>query len=151
MDNVEASDSPIVKMVNDKIDEQMALAEFDRFTECMALDVDEDDLDSEDLTSFLKQKKRILKAIRRGTLVINEHGEAIYTCSNRRTVYDKPLVFHERTGASLMAMDGKKKNHEVSKTYAVMADMCKVHQSVFAKMVGEDIKICEALFALLMD
>ena len=50
-----------------------------------------------------------------------------------------------------MAMDGKKKNYDVSKTYAVLADMCQVHQKVFAGLVGTDVKVCEALFALLMD
>ncbi len=50
-----------------------------------------------------------------------------------------------------MAMDGKKKNYDVTKTYAVMADMCKVHPNTFAGLVGIDAKICEALFALLMD
>ena len=50
-----------------------------------------------------------------------------------------------------MAMDGKKKGHDVKKTYAVMADMCKVHPNVFAGLAGSDIKVCEAIFALLMD
>ena len=36
-------------------------------------------------------------------------------------------------------------------TPKVMADMCKVHTSVFAGLVGIDGKVCEALFALLMD
>lgn len=140
--------------MNDKIlliDDETAEAEFDRFVEAMDLDLDTADMDAEDLTGFNKQKNRILKAIRKGSLVINENGEAVYTPCRPGSKHTDAITFHERTGASLMAMDGKKKNHDVAKTYAVLANMCRVHQSVFAGLVGTDVKVCEALFALLMD
>lgn len=137
--------------MKDKVALEVAQAEFDRFVEEMDLDLDKSTMDAEDLTAFNKQKNRIIRAIERGYLVINENGEAVYTPFNSRSKHKDPITFHERTGASLMAMDGKKKNHDVAKTYAVMADMCKVHQSVFAGLVGTDVKVCEALFALLMD
>ena len=130
---------------------EVAEAEFDRFADEMDLDLDESFMDEDDLTSFRRQKKRILNALKNGSLVINENGEAVYTPSNRNTKTQKAITFHERTGASLMAMDGKKKNSDVAKTYAIMGDMCKVHPSVFAGMAGMDIKVCEAIFALLMD
>lgn len=134
-----------------KVVKEVAEKDFDRFVEEMDLDVDTSKMDAEDLTAFDKQKRRIIRQIERGHLVINENGEAEYTPFNSRSKHKEVIVFHERTGASLMAMDGKKKNHEVAKTYAVMADMCKVHQSVFAGLAGSDVKTCEALFALLMD
>lgn len=130
---------------------EMANAEFDRFVDAMDLELDEAYMDEEDLNSFRRQKNRILKAIQNGSLVISEAGEAVYTPRNKSTKRQEPITFHERTGASLMAMDGKKKNSDVAKTYAIMGDMCKVHPSVFAGMAGTDIKVCEALFALLMD
>ena len=134
-----------------KIDAETAQVEFDRFTDSMDLDFDTGLMDSEDLTAFTKQKTRILLAIQGGSLVINDNGEAVYTPSRPGSKHTEAITFHERTGASLMAMDGKKKNHDVAKTYAVMADMCRVHPSVFAGLVGTDVKVCEALFALLMD
>jgi hypothetical protein len=130
---------------------EVAEQEFDRFAEDMDLDLDVSKMDEDDKTAFEKQKRRILRAIQKGSLVINDDGEAVYTPSHPRSGYTEPLTFHERTGASLMAMDGKKKGHDVAKTYAVLADMCKVHQRVFAGLVGTDVKTCEALFALLMD
>ncbi|MCH9712750.1 MAG: hypothetical protein K0U20_09020 [Proteobacteria bacterium] len=132
-------------------DSETAKNEFDRFIDSMDLDLDTADMDVEDLTAFNKQKNRILRAIERGSLVINEDGEACYTPQHSRSKYKDEIVFHERTGASLMAMDGKKKGHDVAKTYAVLADMCRVHPNVFAGLVGTDVKVCEALFALLMD
>jgi len=137
--------------IDEKVSREVAEQEFDRFVEEMDLDLDTSSMDTEDRTQFDKQKRRILKAIMRGDLVINAEGEAVYTPANPRSKYLDPITFHERTGASMMAMDGKKKNHDVAKTYAVLADMCRVHPNVFAGLAGTDVKVCEALFALLMD
>jgi len=137
--------------MDSKIDLETASNEFDRWSESMDLDLDTDEMDSEDLAAFKKQKNRIIKALMKGSLVINDNGEAEYTPSNPNSRHKETIVFHERTGASLMAMDGKKKNHDVAKTYAVLAEMCKIPPSAFAGLVGFDVKLCEALFALLMD
>ncbi len=137
--------------MSNKIALEVAEAEFARFADAMDLDLETADMDAEDLTAFKRQKNKILRAIQRGNLVFNDNGEAVYTPSNARSKHTESITFHERSGASLMAMDGKKKGHDVAKTYAVLADMCKVHPSVFAGLVGQDVKICEALFALLMD
>ena len=139
------------QQVIETVSKDMAESEFDRFTEAMDLDLDTSDMDAEDLTAFNKQKSKVVKAIMLGSLVVNDNGEVVYTPRNAKSKYKEALTFHERTGASLMAMDGTKKNHDVTKTYKVLADMCKVHPSVFAGLVGIDVKICEALFALLMD
>jgi len=138
-------------MTNFKIDAETAALEFYNFAESMDLDVDLTGMDAEDVAAFNKQKTRIIRAIQKGDLVFNDNGEAVYTPSHDRSKHREAITFHERTGASLMAMDGKKKGHDVAKTYAVMADMCKVHPAVFAGLVGTDVKVCEALFALLMD
>lgn len=137
--------------MSDKVALEVAQVEFDRFVECMDIDVDTKGMDSEDLTAFNKQKNRIIRAVQKGSLVFNDDGEAVYTPSHPRSKYSDPITFNERTGASLMAMDGKKKNQDVAKTYAVMADMCNVHPSVFAGLAGTDVKVCEAIYALLMD
>ena len=133
------------------VDRESAEAEFDRFAECMDLDINTTRMDPEDATAFNKTKDRLIKAVQQGSLVFNEDGEAVYTPSHPKSKHDKPITFHERTGASLMAMDSKKKGHDVAKTYAVLANMCEVHPSTFANLVGIDVKICEAIFALLMD
>jgi len=139
-------------MTNDTVvDIETADKEFERFSEAMDLDLDTSKMDTEDLTAFDKQKRRIITAIQRGALVFNEEGEAVYTPKHSKSKYKEAITFHERTGASMMAMDGKKKNYEVAKTYAIMADMCNVPPHVFAGLVGADGKTCEALFALLMD
>ncbi len=133
------------------VDSATAENEFNRFVDLMDLDFNSDDMDAEDLTSFNKTKRRLIKAIERGSLIINDNGEAVYTPVNEKTKHKEAITFHERTGSALMAMDSKKKNEDVKKTYAVMAEMCKLSPAVFASMVGIDIKICESIFMLLMD
>ncbi len=137
--------------MSDKVAKEVAEAEFDRFVDMMDLDFDAADMDADDISSFKKQKTRIIKVIKSGALVINDDGEAVYTPCNPKSKYKEAITFHERSGVSLMAMDGKKKGHEVAKTYAIMANMCGLHPGDFANLVGVDIKVCEALFALLMD
>lgn len=138
-------------MKNQVIDAVTAEQEFERFADAMDLDIDPAGMDDDDRAGFERQKRRVIRAIQNGSLIFNDDGEAVYTPQNTKSRHKDPITFHERTGASLMAMDGKKKNQEVSKTYAVMASMCEVHPRVFAGMVGADAKVCEAIFLLLMD
>jgi len=130
---------------------EVAEVEFDRFIEDMDLDFDESAMDQEELRDYLKHKNKIIKSIMRGDLVINESGEPVYTPRNPGSGYKDPITFHERTGASLIAMDGKKDSHNVGKMYAVLSNLCKIHAGNFSKLQGVDIKVCEALFVLLMD
>lgn len=130
--------------------QEVAEQEFERFADAMALDVDESFMDEEDRKGFRAQKRRFVKAVQDGSLVINDDGEAVYTPQNAKSKYKEPIIFHERTGATLRATDGKKKNHDAERTYAMIADMCKIPASAFAGMVGADIKTCEAIFILLM-
>lgn len=138
-------------MAEYKVAQEQAEKEFEQFVEDMDLDLDETHMDEEDLAGFRKQKRRIVRAVMRGSLTFDEDGQAVYTPRNKRSTHTDPITFHERTGASIMAMDGKKKGHDAAKMYAVLADMCKVHPKIFAGMVGEDVKVCEAIFTLLMD
>jgi len=139
------------KKSDEKVAKEVAENEFNRFTHEMGIDTDASGMDEEDLSGFNKQKNRIIGAIQDGSLVINENGEAVFTPQRPKSKTKDAITFHERTGASLMAMDSKKKNQNVAKMYAVLADMCEVHPKIFSGLAGLDIKICEALFALLMD
>ena len=130
---------------------EVAEVEFERFADAMDIDTEIADMSSDDQAGFMKHKRVVMRAIQYGNLRINENGEAEYTPFRPNSQYKDTLVFHERSGASLMAMDGKKQGQDVAKMYAILADMCKVHPSAFSKLVGTDIKVCESLFALLMD
>ena len=136
-------------MKNSVMSPEAAQADFDRFVEANAIDDELEDMDTEDRAAFKKQRKRMLTALGDGSLVINDEGEAVYTPKN--SADGAPIHFRERTGASLMASDRHGKGKDVAKTYAIMADMTQETPKRFALLKGVDIKVCEAIYALLMD
>lgn len=133
------------------IDQETAEAELERWAEAMDLYFEDGNLSDEDRQALHKQKSKLIRALRLGTLVITDEGEARYAPQNKKSSHQEPIVFHERTGGSLMAIDGKAKNQDVKKMYAMMAELTGLPPKTFAGLVGIDIKTCEAIFVLLMD
>lgn len=135
----------------EKVGLEVAEAEFERFCEEMALEFDLDKMDAEDRAAFTKNRDRIVRAIRYGDLVINDEGEPVYTPWRAKSGYKEPITLHERTGATLLVTDQKKKGNDAAKTYAMLGDLAGLPPATFSKLAGEDIKVCEALMQLLMD
>ncbi len=134
--------------MNNKVAKDVAEQEFDRFVDCMELDANPSDMDEEDRTGFNIQKKRVISAIQSGALTIGENGEPTYT--PQRTKDAGPITFYEPTGASIMAMDRRKKNEDVGKMYAIMADITRTHASTFSKMRFPDLKVCQSIITLFL-
>lgn len=132
----------------DKISSEVAEQEFNRFIELMDIDADTSGMSQEDSEEFGTLRKRLVNAIVNGSLVVNDSGEPIFT--PQRTKEADPITFFEPTGASLMAMDRKKKNEDVSKMFATMADMTRTHASTYSKMKNADLKICLAVATLFL-
>jgi hypothetical protein len=135
-------------MAENKISGEMAEQEFDRFAEAMDLEFDTSNMDPEDVKGFDHNKSIILKAIQKGALIIDEKGQPVYT--PQRTSDVAPIVFHEPTGASLMAMDGGKKTEDVKKLYHVMADVTERDAKLFSSMKMADLKVCMAVITLFL-
>jgi len=131
-----------------KIAKEVAEAEFDRFTSAMDIDAEVANMDAEDKKGFNEQKDRIVKAVMSGALTVNDNGEPVFT--PQRIKDADALTFHEPTGASLMAMDRKKKTEDVGKLYATMGDMTKTHANTFSKMKMPDLKVCMAITTLFL-
>ena len=114
-------------MEDEKINKQQAEEWFEKWCDDMDIDIDESIMDEDEVKSFRKLKNTIIRGICDGSISFNENNEAVYSPKNPNTKRSEPITFHEKTGASLMAMDGKRKGHDISRTYAVMADMTKTH------------------------
>lgn len=127
---------------------EVAEEEFDRFLEANDILADTENMDKEDRDSLNEQRARIVHAIEVGAMVISEDGEPVFT--PRRTKDVPALTFHEPTGASLMAMDRKKKNEDVGKLYATMGDMTRTDAKTFSKMKMADLKVCIAVTTLFL-
>tara|TARA_R110000744_G_scaffold333450_1_gene438839 strand:+ start:108 stop:515 length:408 start_codon:yes stop_codon:yes gene_type:complete len=134
--------------MTDKIAKEVAEQEFTRFAESMDLDINPAGMDAEDKKGFDQQKDRIISAIQSGSLVINDSGEPVFT--PQRTKDADAITFHEPTGASLMAMDRKKKTEDIGKLYASMGEITRTHASTFSKMKMPDLKVCMAITTLFL-
>lgn len=131
------------------INKVMAEQEFYRFAADMGLDIDPEGMDEEDKIGFEQQKRRIVNAIMRGSLTINDNGEPIYTPQHAGEDVN-PIIFHEPTGASLMAMDKKGKTEDMRKLFSVMGEMTKTSAGLFSKMKMRDLKVCQAVVTLFL-
>lgn len=122
--------------------------EFTRFVETMELDVDPKGMSDDDKDSYVNAHRVIITAMEKGHLVINENGEPVYTPSIGKV--REPITFHEPEGSAWIAMDGKKKDHDVGKVHATMADLTHMAPVRFAKMKGRDLKVCHAITGLFL-
>lgn len=130
------------------IDRETAVAEFNRFVDLMDLDLDESRMDSEDKKDFQVEREKLIGCIEKGSLAISEKGEPMFT--PQRSKDTSTLTFQEPTGASLMAMDRKQKNADVSKMYSVMADMTGQTVTRFSAMKYSDLKVCQSVTTLFL-
>jgi hypothetical protein len=126
---------------------EVAESEFSRFIEAMDLDIDSSSMDAEDLKSFESAKRKILRAIERGQLVIDDKGQPVFAPQMSKT---EPITFYEPTGASFMAMDAKKKGHDVAKMFSVMADMTRRDIKTFSQLANRDFQVCQAIVMLFL-
>jgi hypothetical protein len=131
-----------------KVDNETACAEFQRFIDLNCIFVGIETLGKEDKEAFVEAKGRIVSAIERGDLTINDDGEATYT--PRRSKDTNDIVFREPTGATLTAMDRKKQGEDVGKMFATMADMTGTNAKTFSAMRMSDLKVCMAVFNLFL-
>jgi hypothetical protein len=136
-------------MAENKISVEMAEQEFERFGEAMDLDFDTSFMDEEDRKGFEGSKRRIVKAIMSGAMIINDEGCPVYT-PQRAQGDVNPITFYEPTGATYMAMDRKKKTEDMGKMMALMADYTQTSSGLFAKMKNADFKVCLAVTTLFL-
>ena len=130
------------------IDSETAEIEFYRFADEMDLDVDKERMDDDDKVAFEDAKNKIIDAIMRGRLKINEIGEPVYTYEGMRDDLGcDELRFKEPMGADYMSMDGKSKNRDMAKMFMLMGSMTGVHPKSFSKLSARHLKVCQAIVA----
>jgi hypothetical protein len=137
----------VYKLGEATVAREVAQAEFERFCESMDLDVDTSRMDEDDLKGFDEAREVMLRAIERGRMVIDEKGQPVYTPQSGSL---KSITFREPTGANFMAMDGKKKGHDVARMFAVLAEMTGVDAKEFGKLAARDFKVCRTIVTLFL-
>ena len=131
-----------------KIDKETAEREFDRFTEAMDLDMSLIGLSTEDKADLESARGMVVTAIGRGSLVINDAGEPVFTPQGSNAT--DPITFHEPTGASLMDMDKAKKTADIRKTYLVLGNLTGRDLSYYSALKMRDLKVCLAVLTLFL-
>jgi len=118
--------------------------EFWRWVEAMDLRVPQENTEDND-----DQKGRVIAAIERGELVIDDSGFAIFTPQRPGSKHKEPLKFHEPGMDAWSAMD--KHKNKFNNMCEGLGVVTKTHPSVFrSKIIGEDLKVCFALMNFLM-
>ena len=130
------------------VSREVAESDFERFLDAMDIQVNPDKLDDEELDKFDDQKEKIVVSIERGHGVVNDDG--IFEYTPHRIPDSETIIFYEGSGESLLASDGKKKNDDFRKLFAIMAKNCKIRPKVFYDMKSSDINVCVAVITLLM-
>jgi hypothetical protein len=130
------------------VSKDMAETDFNRFVELMDLDTDTNGMNDEEKVSFEQQRGRIISAMMKGALAINDEGEPVFT--PQRSKNKEPITFREPDGSALQAMDSKKKTEDIGKLYASMGAITGQPIKTFSAMKMADLKICIALVTLFL-
>ena len=136
-------------MSEDRVAPEVAEEEFERFAEAWDIDTEISAMDDEDREAFEQHRRKMVRKIISGGLVINDDGNPKYTLV--APLGDTVEVsFNIPNGAAMLTMDKYKAREAVRKMNAFMGHATKLPPASFAKMDGRDIKVCQAIFALFM-
>jgi len=129
---------------------EAATADFERFAECMDLDLNEKTMTDEDRVDFGALKNQFIRAVTNGHLTINDDGEPTIHFKKPPSDDETSVTFYEPDGAAFLALDKGKKNADNAKQYMMMGDICKCSHSLFAKLKNRDLKTCKMVLALFL-
>lgn len=131
-----------------RIAEEVADAEFEKFAAAMDLDTDTTKMVDEAATGFMVLRRTVTRALQRGSLVIDENGQPVFTPQYSKAT--DPITFHAPGGTMFSNMDKKKESEVVGKKFAAMGEMTRTSAAYFNAMDSRDLKICQALYLLFL-
>lgn len=127
-----------------KIAEEVAEQEFERMCAAARIDTDTSEMNEKDLAAWTVQRHKIVKDIRRGTLVVGDDGRPTYTPPGGA----KAFTFNLPTGATLIA--AKSRENEIEGMCLAMADMTREDRGTFSKLDRIDLYACTRLAGLFL-
>lgn len=130
-----------------KVGEDVAEADFERFRDAMDLDFDPNGMSDEEESDFVDAKRRMIRAMMRGTLVVNDEGEPVFT----PTKGDRsPITFHEPQGGHYMSMAPKEGKESQKRGFQLISQMTGEPVKRFGTMYERDLKVVSAITALFL-
>lgn len=114
-------------------------------------DLDPEDFDSESqLTVFNVAKRRIVKAIRRGDVEVNNDDGIRVMQHLRCTSSDETLEYAELTGKNKLAMEKDKDQEGYGRIYALVGSMTSKGKHGISQLRGKDLSVMECLGAIFL-
>jgi hypothetical protein len=120
----------------EKEEKEISLAEqeFSNYCEANGFEHEEDDMNDDDKKNFIKIKKRFIKAVDEGRLVV-DGTNLIYTVSARSEFMGgKKITVRRPIGKDFLSMDGFKDTHSMVKFQSFIASFCDIKGSDVAKL-----------------
>lgn len=134
-----------------KITLEVAEAEFERFAARWDLDSAVEEFeDEDDRKSFLDLRRRLVRKIMSGLLVVGGDGELSYELMNPVSDQFTSVRFKMPTGAAMIAWDKFKDRQNVHKFNAFLGACTGQTPAMFAKMQLSDYKVCQAVALLFL-
>ena len=132
-----------------KIDEKTAEIEFNNFCEMWSIDNDTNEMNEEDKANFEKQKSVLVKAFRKGLLILDrENRSLVYTISERSEKAGEIVKMKGMKGSDLMAADRYKKDDSVHQVQAVIASIARLPVSYISSLDMRDVIVLQTCMIL---
>jgi len=135
---------------NEKINPEMAEAEFKRWADVWDIDDDLDDMDLEAKEDFNGHKRRITKAIKKGRAFISDDGSTVTYNLIEPVAETSKIEMRIPKGDSWLLMDKYKEKQQFHKFNAFMSASSKVYPKIFSSMDGRDLKFFQSVTALFL-
>jgi hypothetical protein len=132
--------------------EEVSLAEQELINYCEAneFDYDEENMSEDDRNSFVKLKKRFMKAVNEKRLIVDGKN-LIYTISaDSPGVAGREITIRRPIGRDLFAFDGFKETQQMQKLNAFCASIAGVEKSFVARLDLNDQRFLQDIATLFL-
>ncbi len=124
------------------VDEATADAEFLRFIDAMDIDLATGHMSRQDKDDLIRNKRKFVRAVMMGKLVVNDAGEPVLT-----TVDGKTFTFREPMGSDMKAIESVsgREGGEITQTFKYLGSLTGTSAGAFSSMKKRDFVVCEAI------
>ena len=121
---------------------EMAEQEFDRFAELWDIDVDSSSMTEDDLDSFNRAKRPLVRGFRDGWLICDDEGVLTFTLKFSKKLLEQGTskIKLDPAKADVLSMDKFKDRESMHKLRAYMAAMAGMAPRLFGNIDGRDEK-----------
>jgi hypothetical protein len=126
----------------------VAEAEFLRLADAWDIDVDVTGMEEADLEGFEPLRKRFVKRLSQGRLVVSEDGEQLVQPLKYGDKID--LTYKVPTGAASYTLDKHKDGQNQRKVFSYLAAMSGQPEKYFSNMDARDEKVAKDVFLFFM-